>query len=73
MSIFSSPSLTNEDYWRAIILFGGNSATYKFALAKSLSEFVRKQQSFIRMELWKCPRYGAVYILLLPTNLRVIY
>jgi hypothetical protein len=50
MSIFSSPSLTNEDYWRAIILFGGNSATYKFALAKSLSEFVRKQQSFIRME-----------------------
>jgi hypothetical protein len=50
MSIFSSPSLTNEDYWRAIILFGGNSATYKFALAKSLSEFVHKQQSFIRME-----------------------
>jgi hypothetical protein len=27
-----------EDYWRGIILFGRNSASYKFALAKSLLE-----------------------------------
>ena len=29
-----SPSL--ENYWRAILLFGRNSASYKFALAKAL-------------------------------------
>lgn len=28
------PSL--ENYWRAVILFGRNVASYKFALAKSL-------------------------------------
>jgi hypothetical protein len=32
------PSLDN--YWRAIILFGRNVASYKFALGKSLLEMV---------------------------------
>lgn len=30
---------TLDNYWRAIILFGRNVASYKFALAKSLYEF----------------------------------
>lgn len=34
--IRTEPTLAN--YWRAIILFGRNSATYKFALAKALIE-----------------------------------
>lgn len=29
---------TVENYWRAVILFGRNVASYKFALAKSLYE-----------------------------------
>lgn len=33
---FISKEPTLEDYWRAIILFGRNVASYKFALAKSL-------------------------------------
>ncbi|MBN1775777.1 MAG: hypothetical protein JW817_04860 [Clostridiales bacterium] len=32
----SHPSL--ESYWRSVILFGRNVASYKFALAKSLFE-----------------------------------
>ena len=32
--IGSDPTL--EDLWRAIVLFGRNSASYKFALAASL-------------------------------------
>ncbi len=28
-----------DDYWRAVILFGRNVASYKFALGKSLLEF----------------------------------
>ena len=29
---------TLENYWRGVILFGKNSASYKFALAKALLE-----------------------------------
>ena len=35
---FISVAPALEDYWRGIILFGKNSASYKFALAKSLLE-----------------------------------
>jgi hypothetical protein len=37
----NDPSL--ESQWRALILFGKNSATYKFAFAKSLLELVDKE------------------------------
>jgi hypothetical protein len=44
----NDPSL--ESQWRAIILFGKNSATYKFAFAKALLEAIdKKKQKF----LWK--------------------
>ncbi|MBD1836643.1 HNH endonuclease domain-containing protein [Coleofasciculus sp. FACHB-501] len=42
------PSL--EDYWRGIILFGQNVASYKFALAKSLLELAPKGKSVIPLE-----------------------
>ena len=35
---FFTADPTLETYWRSIILFGRNSASYKFALAKSLIE-----------------------------------
>ncbi len=38
---------TREDYWRAIVLFGRNVASYKFALAKSLLEFANKESTFV--------------------------
>jgi len=41
---------TNENYWRAIILFGRNVASYKFALAKSLYDLRKHPQEFIRMD-----------------------
>ena len=43
----NDPSI--ESQWRAIILFGKNSATYKFAFAKSLLELVEKEK--IRISL----------------------
>ena len=43
------PSL--ESIWRAIILFGRNVASYKFALAKSLFEMVDRGQTSVKMEL----------------------
>ena len=42
------PSL--ENYWRGVILFGRNVASYKFALAKSLLELADKKSDFIPLE-----------------------
>lgn len=42
---------TLENYWRAIILFGKNTASYKFALAKSLIEVsLEKDSDLISLE-----------------------
>lgn len=42
------PSL--ESYWRAIILFGRNVASYKFALSKSLLELAPTQKNIITLD-----------------------
>ena len=40
---------TLESQWRALILFGKNSATYKFAFAKSLLELANKETTTISL------------------------
>lgn len=44
----NDPSL--ESQWRAIILFGKNSATYKFAFAKSLLSIIDKGITTVKLE-----------------------
>ena len=44
----NDPSL--ESQWRALILFGKNSATYKFAFAKSLLELIDKETTSISIK-----------------------
>lgn len=44
----NDPSL--ESQWRAIILFGKNSATYKFAFAKSLLGIIKKEKVKITLD-----------------------
>lgn len=44
----NDPSI--ESQWRAIILFGKNSATYKFAFAKSLLSLIEKEKTKITLE-----------------------
>ncbi|MCX5870531.1 MAG: HNH endonuclease [Deltaproteobacteria bacterium] len=41
---------SRENYWRAIILFGRNVASYKFALAKALYDLRSHPQELIRMD-----------------------
>lgn len=41
---------TREDYWRSVILFGRNVASYKFALAKSLLELASNETNFIKLD-----------------------
>lgn len=43
--IFLKNDPTLESQWRALILFGKNSATYKFAFAKTLLEAVVKDRT----------------------------
>lgn len=44
----NDPSL--ESQWRALILFGKNSATYKFAFAKSLLELINNETTKISLK-----------------------
>ncbi|MBB5021369.1 HNH endonuclease domain-containing protein [Desulfurispira natronophila] len=41
---------SNENYWRAIILFGRNVASYKFALAKALYDMRKRSGDLIKLE-----------------------
>ena len=42
------PSL--DSYWRSIVLFGRNVASYKFALAKSLIDIADENKAFVRLD-----------------------
>ena len=44
----NDPSL--ESQWRAIILFGKNSATYNFAFAKSLLGLIEQEKTKISLD-----------------------
>ena len=44
----NEPSIDN--YWRSIVLFGKNTASYKFALAKTLLELNESSNELIKLE-----------------------
>jgi hypothetical protein len=52
---FVSTNPSRQDYWRSVILFGRNVASYKFALAKSLLELASHEQNFIPLEELSVP------------------
>jgi len=49
MTVFQINDPSLESQWRALILFGKNSATYKFAFAKSLLELVNNETTKISL------------------------
>ena len=50
MTLFQINDPSIESQWRSLILFGKNSATYKFAFAKSLLEVVEYQKTTISLD-----------------------
>ena len=50
MAGFIQTNPTADAYWRSVILFGKNSASYKFALGKSLLEVANQDKTFISLE-----------------------
>ncbi|MCC6373273.1 MAG: HNH endonuclease [Moraxellaceae bacterium] len=55
MSKFYEIEPTLENYWRSIILFGRNVASYKFALAKSLYDLKDSGQTLITLDQLAAP------------------
>jgi hypothetical protein len=47
---FYQADFSEETLWRAIVLFGSNTTSYKFALGRVLLEAVSRGDSFIRIE-----------------------
>jgi len=50
MSKFYELNPSHENYWRAIILFGRNVASYKFALAKSLYDLRNSSDDLVLLD-----------------------
>ncbi|MEW4368648.1 HNH endonuclease [Paenibacillus kandeliae] len=60
MSLFAEEYPSLESYWRSVILFGRNVATYKFALAKSLLDLSPQANTFISLEELAVPFAGHI-------------
>ncbi len=52
---FTECQPTLENYWRSIILFGRNVASYKFALGKSLLDFAKQGSEVVTLEQLAAP------------------
>lgn len=50
IEIFKEENPTLESYWRSIILFGRNVASYKFALAQSLIDLSQSDKTHISLD-----------------------
>ena len=55
MPQFTEVQPTLENYWRAVILFGRNVASYKFALGHSLLELASNGNEIITLENLAAP------------------
>ena len=50
MAIFFENDPTLQSYWRSIILYGRNVASYKFALGKALIDLNKNPNDLIKLE-----------------------
>lgn len=50
IELFQEEHPSRESYWRSIVLFGTNSSTYKFALAKSLIECAKNAKDTVSLQ-----------------------
>ena len=49
MTSFTETTPTLENFWRSVILFGRNVASYKFALGKSLLELAGQDSDVVSL------------------------
>lgn len=57
---FTAVTPTPESYWRSIVMFGVNTASYKFALGKALLETAKAEQEFVPLDVLALPYAKAI-------------
>lgn len=50
IELFQEEHPSRESYWRSVVLFGTNTSTYKFSLAKSLLECAKNGQDSVSLQ-----------------------
>lgn len=55
VAVFQAENPSLENYWRSVILFGNNVASYKFALAKAILELIEQDTTHITLESLAIP------------------
>ena len=55
MPLFEDIALTDKDFFRAVVLYGRNVASYKFALAESLIGLAYGGNDFVSLDEWAIP------------------
>ncbi len=59
---FQQNDISLESQWRALILFGKNSATYKFAFAKALLQLIEQEKTRISLQDLSSPFVDAMLV-----------
>jgi hypothetical protein len=60
MTLFQVNNPSIESQWTSLILFGKNSATYRFAFAKSLLEVAEKQKTTVSLKDLSIPFVNSI-------------
>lgn len=60
IALFQEEKPSLESYWRSIVLFGRNTASYKFSLAESLLDYAKKGITTISLEELANPFSGNI-------------
>ena len=68
MTRFTDIEPTLENYWRGVILFGLNVASYKFALGKSLLELSKRSGDLVSILIWKVVLLTFTVFPIVPAN-----
>jgi len=55
MALFKDISLTDKDFFRAVVLYGRNVASYKFALAESLISVASEGKDYVLLQYLAVP------------------
>ena len=50
MSFYNEHDLSADTLWRSLILFGKNTATYKFAFGKTLLDYIDEEKTVLTLE-----------------------
>lgn len=60
ITLFQEEKPSLESYWRSVVLFGRNTASYKFSLAESLLDFAKQGKTTVSLDELANPFSGNI-------------